>query len=458
MDTWYDDNNGGYKCNFDYTKCSLKTCADYATKCGNTMSNGCGGTINCANNCQTLGQLCNANKQCVECLSNVDCIGGKICSNEVCVSPADPCASKDCDDNNSCTDDSCSNGNCANTVITCPSGQTCDNGECISVAGNVTWQNMNSEPIFNADFGDSVKLVLNRSDVLDKNISYTIYKKDGNTFLFFFHWDKQIAQFSSIGFATWKTNETGEFYFNASVEGSPEIYSSISLDVGSEDNAKPNIEIVKPIENSTFILKSDGYTHYMPFEQNAFDEDDLVDVYWNFNDGNTTIFTNCNNDLSNCNTFHRYNSSFAGTRIINATVKESTRGQYEYDLSRIYIYKEGLVLFMIVDEPDYKTRTFSPTPIIIDASSTHVANCSSSMDACSAGGHTCYTVTDSVDSSNKLYCYKFAESSSNKFKFRWIIDRETKPEYPTDSSPFQIIFPKGGKHDIRLMVSFNKST
>jgi len=449
LDTWYNDNNGGFKCTFDFSSCAPE-CS--GKECGD---DGCGGS--CGSCSGTTSKCKTSTGQCVTCLDNTDCNGGKICNSNNCVNPEDPCASKNCDDNEPCTQDSCSSGNCINTLISCPSGQTCNNGACVPIfiAGNATWQNLNSIEIQNADIYDTVKLALNQANLLNKEINYSIYKKDGAGFLFWF-WDKKIAQFSSIGFSTWIINETGEFYFNASVEDYNNNYSSNILVVGEEFNAKPTITIIKPVENSTFVIGTDRYTNDVIFEQNASDEDDIIDIYWNFDDRNTIIFTDCNNGINNCNTTHRYTSAFAGTRIINATAKEATRKGFEYDLSRIYVYKEGLNLFIIIDKPNYKLREFPQTPITLDARSTHIANCSRTLDICqaSAGGKTCSEITDSIDVSDKLYCYKYADSSSNKFRFTWYVDGITKPNYPTDASPFQIVFPQGGKHDIELNARF----
>ncbi len=331
-----------------------------------------------------------------------------------------------------------------------------------SISGDVSWQNLAGDDIENADLGDSVKLVLNRDELLNRKVDYNIYKKDGNTFLWFFKSDKQVAQLSSTGFTTWKTSEEGEFYFNASVEGYFQNYSSNVLTVSTEEsNTAPQITIVKPVENSTFIIKANGLTNDIPFEQESYDDDDLLDIYWNFNDGNTTRFSDCNNGIKNCNATHRYSTAFAGTRIINATAKESIRKGSEYDLSRIYVYKEGLVLFVIIDSPDYKTRSFPKGDILLNATSSHVVNCSISSEICraSAAGKTCSEITDGVNPADKLYCYVYAPSSSNKFKFRWIVDGTTNPEYdyPTNASPFKKPFPQGGKHDIGLEISVNIS-
>jgi len=328
-----------------------------------------------------------------------------------------------------------------------------------TVIGNTSWQDLNGNNITQTGLGDTIKMVIFRENLQSKNISYSIIKnREG-----FWGWlfgDSKIAHLSSIGFSTWKANETGEFYFNSSVEDSLEVYSSPRLIVNAVDNFKPLITVVKPIENSTFVVKSTtGLTNPIPFEQISSDPDDLINVHWNFNDQNISVFYNCNNGTSNCNTTHQYNVSYAGTRIVSATAKESTRTQSEYDLSRVYVYKEGLTLFMIIDQPNYRIKEFPPTPIMVNATRTHVANCSRGKTSCeaSAGTRICSQINDSINSADSLYCYVYAESSNSRFKFNWTIDNINKPEYPINSSPFEIIFPEGGKHDVNLKVVFNMS-
>ena len=329
-----------------------------------------------------------------------------------------------------------------------------------SISGDVSWQDFNGDDVSTVNVGDSVKLVLKRDELKNRNVEYNIYKKNGATFLWFFKSDKQIAQLSSVGFTTWKAIGDGEYYFTANVEGYAQNYSSGNLEVlPEEDNTVPQITIIKPLENSSFIVKADGYTNNISFEQISWDDDDLLNIHWNFNDGNTAVFTDCNNGIKNCNTTHRYTSAFAGTRIINATAKEATRKGFEYDLSRIYVYREGLTLFIIIDSPNYRIRSFDPGPMLLNATSSHVANCSRTLDIChaSSGGKICSEITDSINPSDKLYCYKYVYSSSNKFRFTWYVDGRTNPSFPTNASPFFITFPQGGQHDIGLDISVNLS-
>ncbi|MBS3079605.1 hypothetical protein J4218_05775 [Candidatus Pacearchaeota archaeon] len=431
--------------------CTPKTCAaNYSGQCGSSLSDSCGGYLNCADNCGS--QTCNA-------------------TSGFCYTP---CVPKTCADYPGKCGTAMANGTCSGIIdcslTNCLPGQLCNaTNDCYTPAfpGNATFQDMNGNNITFSQVNDLVKLVLFRQNVNNSNISYKIYYNDTCTgFSCGWRWlfgDFVFGQFSSIGFLNYKPNQTGNFYFNATVQGASDVYSSNTLNVSNESNAMPRITIIKPIENSSFIIKSDGLTNNISFEQVSSDEDDLIDVYWDFDDGNTTIGINCNNGTSNCNNTHSYNSSAAGTRIINATALETTRSarlnQHEYDLDRIFIYKEELVLFVIIDKPNYKNKTFSADPIQVDARSTHVANCSYNSGVCNATalliGRSCYNITDSVNISSKIYCYKYANSSDARFNFTWVIDGTTESWYPTNSSPFTILFPKGGEHEVGLKIKFN---
>ena len=342
------------------------------------------------------------------------------------------------------------------------------------IRGSAAFQDMNENNLTSSHVNDTLRLVLFREDVNNSVVNYSIFKKscEGVTDCVW-QWlfgDSKVAQFYSIGFSNYKFTETGEFYFNATVQGYPDVYSSDILTVGSQSNAVPRITIMKPVEGSNFTIRSNNnLTDSISFEQTSSDEDDLIDVYWDFDDGYIYHGMNCNNGTNryfnnDCNTTHRYNSSAAGTRIVNATAIETTRtngsNQYQYDLSRIFVYKEGFNLFIIMDQPNYKTRTFNPEPITISAVSTHVADCSYNWGICNgtAGliGKSCYNVSDAAfNSSLKIFCYRYAESSDARFNFTWSIDGETKSWYPTNSSPFIKVFPEGGEHFIGLRVRFN---
>lgn len=333
----------------------------------------------------------------------------------------------------------------------------------VTVSGNASFQNLLNETITTSNIYDTVWLVVNRSNILGLFTTYTLYQKEGAIWKFFFG-DTKVAQFTGYGYANYTFNQTGEYYFNATVSGYSDVYSSYTITVGNKNNKRPTVTITRPKENSTFIVK-DGSTSLIRFEQIANDEDDFLDGYWNFDDTNTTRINNCNVIGGNCNINHSYLLAYSGARIVNLTVIENTRppseAQSEFDRSRIYVYKEGLNLFMIIDSPNYKLRNLSAGPVTISAASTHVANCSTNFASCNVSAYaalkTCYNITDAEDNVTKLYCYKYAESSSPKFKFNWTIDGLNDPSYPTNATPFVKIFPQGGEHSFGLYVTVNLS-
>jgi hypothetical protein len=322
-----------------------------------------------------------------------------------------------------------------------------------------------------ADLFDTVKLMVFRDDLLNKNIDYIVYKKKDCTYngniwdyitecLNIFKGDSKVATLSGIGFTTWKSNLTGDYYFSAKVIDSSEVIGSDILHVKTTvANAIPTTKIIKPIENSTFIIRRDNSkTNPISFKQISLDADDDLNAIWRFGDENTTSINNCLT-TGNCNTSHIYNSS--GTKVINLDVKEATRGQSTYDLARIYIYKDGLNLFVIIDSPNYKQRIVEAGPVYLNATSTYVANCTPIESECKLAGKgngNCYKVTDVIDPGLTTWCYRYAESSNllNPFKFRWTFDQGTVDQeiINTNPTPFEKIFLKAKNHPINLRVNY----
>jgi hypothetical protein len=326
---------------------------------------------------------------------------------------------------------------------------------------NVTWQDMIGNNITTANVNDTVKMVVFRQDLLLKNVNYQVFKErtcslsDPLDCVLQFFGDVRIAQEQSRGYRTIRINETGNYYFTAKAEDSTDVATSNMLAITSPQvNSVPEISIVRPIEESRFVVWNNGKTDAISFEQNASDTDDDLSVTWDFNDGYIIKKENCLTG-GNCNATYSYNTSAAGTRMITAEAKESTRynPQSEYDIKRIYVYKPGLVLFPIIDSPDYRIKVFNPGTVRFDGTSTHVANCTYSLSECNLpgkGSGSCFTIINGPN----ISCYKFAESATDSgFIFEWTIDGDIEEDHTTPA-PFERLFPYGGRHEIRLKVTY----
>jgi len=507
----YWDNSLGVKMTFNYETgiaCTPKTCSNYPGQCGSALNDGCGGTINCASACGGLTcgpaglcittHSCSSSSQTIMKLSDWNnALGGfwdstftyDICYNELfgkeftngtihplgCSSPVlwlnsstnayastFPTAKYNLpicfgnmicrSDNSSCasdektvlklsslTDALISNATSSGAVQICCKLQT-------TTAAN--WTNMKEAVISKADLNDSVKLIVFGVGI--GNVNYTIYK-DGT---YWWNKDQVISQTSTKGYLVWQAKNSGTYYFKAQVEGDSNWKQSNNMVVSSsENNFKPTIKIIKPARETTYIIDSTtGSTASIIFEQTSSDEDDDLNVTWDFGEGyNSSTFSNCIT-TRNCNTTYAYSSS--GTKLIKATAKEMSRSQSTIDNSRIFVYKEGLNIFAIIDSPDYKTIIQEIGNYFVDGRSSHVANCSFDLNKCTAGAlpKTCYTITDSV-SSQKIYCYKFAESSDNRFGFKWTIENKVDTEH-TNFRYFNRSFVIPKDYPINLKVNF----
>ena len=126
----------------DGNSCRTETCSDNPNICtgGKTCVSGKCETSTCKNGgitCSGSAGVCNTTTgQCVQCMTNSDCGGGKECNTttNTCILPADPC------ENITCTNGTCSNGTCQcnngfqplndTTCVECTQDSHCENGVC----------------------------------------------------------------------------------------------------------------------------------------------------------------------------------------------------------------------------------------------------------------------------------------------------------------------------------------
>ena len=321
---------------------------------------------------------------------------------------------------------------------------------------NLYWSNMKDEPIKNSDLKDTVKL--NAPGIVG-DVKFEVYK---DVSLWF---DKNIISPGTKPFTTWVAGKDsngdfnqGTYYFKVIANG--ETYDSRdfgeygTLVVGSENNSPPTTRIITPVRESNYIVnQSTGLTDVISFTQISEDEDDDLDLTWFFGDGVNETFKNILTTKTG-NTNYQYDSG--GTKYVQVKVNEVNRIQDAKNLSRIYVYDEGINVFAIIDKPDpYNVQSVSGRLVEVSSNRTHVANCSFS----SCPGASCYTVSDSL-SGNNINCFDLSPNSLQMF---WVFDQGTSyssslnGNYLTDYDKvveFSRVFSNGGYHTLKLNVGY----
>jgi len=171
--------------------------------------------------------------------------------------------------------------------------------------------------IGNADLNDTVKLNVIGKEFLGKTLRYEIYKNN-------FWWkDKLIvSETSENNFIIWKMNESGTFYFNATIVGESNnktVYSQSFLTVSNTvDNSLPYIELQKPVDKQIYPLNSQ-----INFSIIVKDIDSILDYSWDFGDGNTKIGTSLEAKNFAIDNFHTYTT--AGQKNIILKITEDNK-------------------------------------------------------------------------------------------------------------------------------------
>jgi hypothetical protein len=148
----------------DFVTCPLSTCTNYPRKCGNALSDNCGGEIDCSSECKT-NENCNTDGDCVCDLNYRDCNFDWSDGCEVFILGNDVT--------------NCGGCGSLDSSFICLSGETCENGVCTpSLPEFNSWSNMNGGSISQVDILDYVRLNSNENlpyqiigDVVDVEIN-----------------------------------------------------------------------------------------------------------------------------------------------------------------------------------------------------------------------------------------------------------------------------------------------
>jgi len=162
--------------------------------------------------------------------------------------------------------------------------------------------------------------------------------------------------------------------FDVSIEGQTgSTQSSQELKVNSINNSMPVVVMISPSE----VNLASGVV--IDFAHASYDEDDLLEITWDFGDGSNYTVYNYSTvlTLGLGNIQHIYNNS--GIYTITLRAKEMTRNQSSSVTRTIYVFKEGINVFPIITSPQVGVNYGNF--VNFNASQSFVANCSSSLSS-----------------------------------------------------------------------------
>ncbi|MDD5192834.1 MAG: PKD domain-containing protein [Candidatus Nanoarchaeia archaeon] len=345
---------------------------------------------------------------------------------------------------------------------------------CKSAVTDVYWADMNGNPITTAEIGETV-LMISETGGNEFNIKEyddlieLLIDEDIRTVTNTFNLNGKIAAKWTITQSDFDLGDgleiegsEEEFYFMA--DGKTSEYLVVKK--GIYNNAPPTTQIKSPLYKDIYVInKITLETVDIPFEQTSSDSDDDLKLTWEFGDSNITSF---NNIIATGlgNTTHSYTTS--GTKSIKLTASEMspprtpTETQSAYDATEVYVYGKGINVFAIITDPNPdQMQQISGRFVKVNASATHVVNCSYTLSECSASSPSCYVVNDTITKEG-IYCYLMAGESTNqnKIDMEWTFDNsptKLNGKYGTNHSDvveFIKVFNEPGKHALNLKTKY----
>jgi hypothetical protein len=235
---------------------------------------------------------------------------------------------------------------------------------------------MNGEVISNAQREDSVILFFGQSSI-GTNVNYSLYKKSGSIWSWLWFVDEYtLTQRNSTtrGYVVWKAISDGEYYFNMSNNNGASWSQSGNITVGSSINDEsPDADITNAVGDNRYSVN-----YNINFTQESHDQDDLLNLTWNFSDGNNvsfysySLFEKSNNSLLG-NSAHAY--TLPGKYLVKLTATERNRSAYDVDSFDVLIFGPGVNVIPVITSPE-RMKAYGSRWIYANASQTYVVNCS----------------------------------------------------------------------------------
>jgi len=339
-----------------------------------------------------------------------------------------------------------------------------DTSACI--AGTIYWADMNGNPITsedNVEIGDTVLMIY--QDMAGQNYDFEVYGDDITNehirTVTSFDFENDLAAKWVITQEDWDIgkdylSET-EFIFEVNTIES----DSLTVLEDSFDNSQPQTQLINPITETDYVIRQgQTSTNDIDFEQISSDEDDDLKIKWALGGGEDVEFENCSTG-TNCNYTHQYTT--AGTKNIILTALEMpprTPAQFARDNARIYVYGEGMTVFVILDQ------SINGRIVNLDATKTHVSDCDYVQGTCEGkyGGGNCYEVIDTIDSGESIWCYDLQLNVNGIYSgpgeninlfLDWTVDGVAfTPNQVGNEMKYVKVFDEPGEHIINLNVKY----
>ncbi len=326
--------------------------------------------------------------------------------------------------------------NCLTTT-----GNPClvETGRC-STIDTTYWANLyTGQRITNLSLGGTALMVVGGKGLDTMQINFTIKKESSGlltNFLGFFGvpkpWTSLAVLSGNRTQLTTPLTDAGNYLFNATIVNTTIKKSSEILVVSnSVDNFNPVANITYPTKSitpSNFLNFSVG--QLIQFNQSSYDGDDLLNLTWNFGDGNSTSIGGYYALSNSGNIIHSYiNGSKFYT--VTLTAKEMTRTQSDSDSVNFYVFGKGINIVPIISSPAYDS--LAGYQVMYNASLSYIVNCSDNMPISNfsvgvgASKLNCIYLlapkaTDSVKGTVRI---RWKEVDSNNNLIRWMRGNDT---------------------------------
>ena len=244
-----------------------------------------------------------------------------------------------------------------------------------SLSSSMNWTDLKGASINKIDKEDSVILFFGNEN-RNVEVNYMINKTGLATAV--------LSGTTNKGFAVWKANELGNYTFSITKDNWVTRAISGPLNVTNvTNNALAVIDSIIPVNGKRFSVGQ-----LIWFNQSSSDEDDLLNLLWNFKDGNTKSIDNYSsfeNSLNSSFGSIQYNYSVAGNYLVELTAKESEREQEAVKFANIHILQTGVNVVPVITTPTNGEVYISANDLYVtfNASQTYVVNCTLCTTGCS---------------------------------------------------------------------------